>query len=594
MRSVFGKVVLAACLQISAAVVCIAAEIVSLPLHEGANSYFRDDSESGGRPGWTGQVANDLRAMTPGKLEAAKVPFTVSSDADGKSCIVLGGRKRADLPQKTLLPVNHVSGECLYLLHASAFSPAPASDKKATLPLIGKLTVNYADGSSQETRIRYCRDVNDWWSKKSYGNAICGWTQNNGSAPVSLFVSRFKLKGNPIKSISFDSSSAIGMWMIAAVSVGDNTEVKLNSGPKLPAKEYSGKTMDPEIIASLPHDGIPRNIIMIIGDGMGQGCLDASSLAAFGETGKLIMQQLPVKTRCSTHSKNFPVTDSAAAATALSGGYKTNNAVIGQTADGKKLSTVAEAAKQSGKSVGILTTDKLSGATPAAYYAHVPNRGMAEEIIASAPASAFDIMIGNSMTEKFCLSKEQQGSRNDARNILSEFNQAGYQRIASREELKNLSADKKAFGFMSFKNDDFVDTAAVAFERLNKNPKGFFMMVECSYPDGGGHYNDPDFSINGGLTTDFLVKTALEFAAKNPDTLILVTADHECGGLRVTKDEANPRKPQLLYRSMGHSALEVPFFATGPGSKSFDRKLDNVNIPKAIAELWEFKEILDR
>lgn len=347
--------------------------------------------------------------------------------------------------------------------------------------------------------------------------------------------------------------------------------------------------VDAAKLAAVPRTGTPRNIIFIIGDGMGQGVLTLASLYAHGAPGKMVLDQFPVTGLARTASANNKITDSAASGTALSSGYKTNNGMIGKTPDKKSRKSFAALALESGRTIGIMTTDALTGATPAAFLANADHRSMAEKIAADTVAGKSMILIGSA--PKPFLPKKDGGSRTDERNLISELKNAGYQEVLTPEALKRAPVGKPVYGFI--KNWDETTLlsrfAAAAFEKLNANPKGFFVMVEGHYPDKGGHANDPEKSVNGALMNDFLAKAALDFALKHPDTLIVVTADHETGGVCAMPNKANPRKPFIHYMSKGHTGVPVGVYAFGPGADRFNAVIENTDIPKTFAEFWKIK-----
>jgi alkaline phosphatase len=139
----------------------------------------------------------------------------------------------------------------------------------------------------------------------------------------------------------------------------------------------------------------PKNIVLIIGDGMGQGALKLTSLYQHRAEGRLLMEQLPVALLCTTHSASADVTDSAAAATALACGVKTDNHFLGVTSDRKRLTSYAEAARRGGRSIGLITSDAITGATPGGFYAHQESRSGYQGVASDAAASGFDVLIGN-------------------------------------------------------------------------------------------------------------------------------------------------------------------------------------------------------
>ena len=392
----------------------------------------------------------------------------------------------------------------------------------------------------------------------------------------------------PLKSIRFAAEEAV--WMIAAASIGDDVQPRAIRKSWTLVRNYPAPPpVDAAELAARPQTGTPRNIIMIIGDGMGQGAQRLASLHAHGEPGRLVMEQLPAAGLALTHSANNSVTDSAASGTALSSGYKTNNGMVGVAPDKSKRNSIAEAARDSGRSVGIITTDSLTGATPGAYLAHVEHRGMTEAIADFASKSGFDILTGSDAGP--FLPRNAGGKRGDGRDIFAELRQAGYREANDPATLSGLPAGK-VYGTV---NNWLSDTellskyAAAAFERLNANPRGFFVMVECSYPDYGGHGNNPELSTQGVLMADFLVRAALDFAGKRNDTLVVVTADHETGGISAAPNRGNPKRPFLYYTTTNHTGTPVAIFACGPGANRFAGVLDNTDIPTTLAGLWNLR-----
>ena len=347
--------------------------------------------------------------------------------------------------------------------------------------------------------------------------------------------------------------------------------------------------VDAAKLASISRSGIPRNIIFIIGDGMGQGCLTLASLYAYGAPGRMILDQFPVTGLARTASADNAVTDSAASGTALSSGYKTNNGIIGKTPDKKSRKSFATLAQASGRAIGIMTTDALTGATPASFLAHADHRSMAEKIASDMIAGKSTVLIGSN--PKPFLPEKEGGLRTDGRNLITELKAAGYQETLTPEALKSIPGNKPVYGFIKNWDDTKLLSvfAAAAFEKLNSNPEGFFIMVEGHYPDKGGHGNNPEHSVNGALMNNFLAKAALDFALAHPDTLIVVTADHETGGICTIQNKANPRKPFIHYTAKGHTGVPVGVYAFGPGADRFNGVIENTDIPRIFAELWKIK-----
>lgn len=557
-----------------------------LPLTKGANTAFADKQADDRTGGWTDQGGNDLSVLKPGQFKVSGIPFNILSDAEtaGKSCIVLGGPKRAYLPAHATIPVDGKEGKILYLLHAAAWCP-PAKAARIT----GLLLIDYADGSTDEARVRFGRDVADWQKSDAYKNAVRVWTAYNSNTQVSLFASKFTLEPKPVKSIRLVACESA--WMVVAATIGDDVKIKgIKPDLKLD-KTYTAPALDKPLPA-LNGDGMPKNVILIIGDGMGPGALQLTSLYQHKAEGRLVMEQLPVNTRCVTLSLGSNVTDSAASATALATGIKTQNSRLGMTQDKQPVISVAEAAfKQKGKSVAIMTSDALIGATPSGFYAHVPARNLAADIATFVSTCGYDILIGDAKGRPWFFGKteDNSGRREDGRDLIAEMTAAGYTFIDNQAAFDKASADKRVIGLMPKGTLDsetcLGDLTKTALARLARNDKGFFMMMECTITDYGGHGNNPELSVRGTLQVDWAVKAAVEFAAARGDTLVMVTADHETGALSARIE--NNGKLHIEYDSTSHTAIPVPFLAYGPGSKRFDRPLiDNTDVAKAVAGFW--------
>ncbi len=559
--------------------------VVPIPLGQAANTSFADEVSEDKQGGWTDQGPNDLRVIKPGRLAISGIDFEILSDeiTGGKSCIVLGGPQRDYLPKTAEIAIESTGGEkVFYLLHAGAWCPMNHD-------ILGLLKFTYDDGSVDEQPIRGGRDVMDWCQPKSGVNAVRCWTEYNGNTQVSMFVSKFPIKeGGKLKSVALESSGMV--WMVVATAIGDRKEPE-----PIPMDWKVFRKFDPPALSKplVQNQSVkpPRNIILIIGDGMGQGACDLTSLWTHGDTRRLVMQQLPIAGLCETYSLNSSVTDSAAAGTAIACGVKVNNGAIAMTPDGRKLKSVAKSAHELGKSIAIITSDPLAGATPAVFFAVQPARGQAAEIVADAAASDFEILIGNADTRGLF---KQNGAEPHQRNLQKEMEERGYTFIETPEAFAAVPESGKVVGQVGskvFKHDDAAlsKLAGTAIERLSKDPDGFFMMVESTYPDKGGHSNHPDTTVMGTIHADWVAKVAVDYATEHDDTLVICTADHETGSLMATLGLASEGGPVIFYGGTNHSGVPVPIFAFGPSAELFAGIINNVDIARNIATLWGFE-----
>lgn len=283
----------------------------------------------------------------------------------------------------------------------------------------------------------------------------------------------------------------------------------------------------------------PKYVFLFIGDGMSTAQrMVAEEFSVKTGGGGLAMNLLPYQASTRTKSSNSIITDSAAAATAIACGVKTDNGMVGVRQDGTPVESVAEVAKKSGMKVGIITTVTIVHATPAGFYAHRKRRGLSYQIALDLVASGFDYFAGGGV-----------GGRHDCRtdpeyrgNVFDLARKAGYQVVTTRDEWAALRPGSKSWTVFSSGSMDFAidsdgsqptlaELVAKGIEVLD-NEKGFFMMCEGGKVDYAGHANDAATSIRGVIALDDAVKKALEFARSHPDeTLVMVTGDHETGGM---------------------------------------------------------------
>ncbi|MBM4264292.1 MAG: alkaline phosphatase [Deltaproteobacteria bacterium] len=306
--------------------------------------------------------------------------------------------------------------------------------------------------------------------------------------------------------------------------------------------------------ARAPESSAPkaRNVILLIGDGMGFSELALARLASVGPGGKLHMDHPPYLTAMTTHALDKVVTDSAASGVAMASGEKTNNHSIGVDPDGKPLSTVLEEAKASGKSTGLVSTSRITDATPAVFAAHlnVPREAIGARWENDVPASylktGVDVMLGGGL--RHWIPKSTSGSaRADESDHLAAASKSGYRVARSRDELTAIEATSttKVLGlftpsYMSFEIDrdakrepSLAEMTAKSLEILGRNPNGFFLMVEAGLIDVAAHAWDGATLVREVIALDAAVKVAFDYAQRRNDTLVLVTADHAAGGLSI-------------------------------------------------------------
>lgn len=310
----------------------------------------------------------------------------------------------------------------------------------------------------------------------------------------------------------------------------------------------------------------PKNIILMVGDGMGLS--QVSAAIYYKEDGDPNFDRFGTVGLSKTSSGSDLITDSAAGATVFSAGIRTYNGAIGVDMDTIPVPTIVEQLSERGFGTGIVATSSIQHATPAAFYAHVKHRRMYEEISEFAPESGVDIFIGGGL--KFFT------DRKDGRNLLETMEEAGYAIITDslpagpgngKEAI--LLADNGMPTISEGRGDFLPKATALAIEKLAGGENGFFMMVEGSQIDWGGHDNKADYLIEELLDFDKAIGVALDFAKKDGETLVIVTADHETGGFTLAPDGRDYNTIKPLFSTTGHSGTMVPVFAEGPGAEEF-------------------------
>lgn len=330
----------------------------------------------------------------------------------------------------------------------------------------------------------------------------------------------------------------------------------------------------------------PKNIILLIGDGMGYAHFYAGLTANRGDLHILNMKSMGM---AKTHSANRYTTDSAAGGTAISAGVKTYNGAIGVDVNGNPVPTILEQAKGQGRATGLVSSSAITHATPASFIAHQPKRSMYEEIAADFMTGNVDVFIGGGSA---FFTK-----RKDQRNLLKELVEQGYEVKMSMKDAKSVKKGKLAVLTAPQHNPPYPERGDLlpqgtkkAIEVLNNNSEeGFFLMVEGSQIDWGGHQNDITYLVEEMLDFDRAVGEALKFAAKDGNTLVIVTSDHETGGLTLEDGDEKTGYVKVKFSSGHHTGIGVPVFAYGPGSKNFIGIYENTEIYHKMAELWDIK-----
>lgn len=312
----------------------------------------------------------------------------------------------------------------------------------------------------------------------------------------------------------------------------------------------------------------PKHVVLVIGDGMGLTQMTAARVfqgrPLFLETAQAVGLQ-------STWSTTL-VTDSAAGATAMACGVKTDNGMIGQTPDGQPCTTLMEEAIAQGRSTGIVVTSRVTHATPASFVAHVASRKDEPSIAEQMVKVPLDVLIGGG--------RDMFADRQDGQDLLSVWRKAKVTVYDGPADFLARHRRGRAVVFTAQASPKPVNTrdataplARRAFDLLDDDPEGALLLVEGSQIDWGGHGNRLDYVIAEMLDLDATVKALVE--AAGPDTLVVVTADHETGGLAILDGRISGGMPRGQFTTDHHSAVHVPVYAWGPGAAAFTGVYDN-------------------
>lgn len=326
-----------------------------------------------------------------------------------------------------------------------------------------------------------------------------------------------------------------------------------------------------------------QNVILMIGDGTG---LAQISAGLFTNKNVLNLAQFRNIGLVKTQAADDFTTDSAAGATAFSTGHKTNNRAIGVDPQGEPLQNLPELLHTNGYYSGIITTDQLTGATPAAFYAHEPERDSSNEIAAWLAKSPINLFLG--------------GGKNDFDQLgtdrIAELERAGYELVNSVEEVASSASGKVGLfisegspASMVKGRGDFLGKSAIAaFQFFENHQKPFFLMIEAAKIDSGGHANDTEMIVSEMLDFDQAIGTVMQYVDNHPGTLLIVTADHETGGVSIPQGDIAKGTVELAYHSDDHTGILVPLFAYGAGSSDFQGFMENTEVHEKILKLLSF------
>lgn len=318
----------------------------------------------------------------------------------------------------------------------------------------------------------------------------------------------------------------------------------------------------------------PKNIILLIGDGTGLAQLYSAYTA---NQGKLSVFNIPNIGLSITASANSYITDSAAGATALSAGLKTNNGAVGVDPSNKRVTLITDLLREKKYLTAIISNGDITDATPASFYGHQPTRKMMDEIALDFMTSKSDILIGGGQAHFT--------KRPDGKNLFQELSRQGYATSNNFNSIDSIKSskfivleDKAVVSKMNGRKDFLQRSLAKTLNTFSQSKQPFFIMEEAAQIDWGGHNNNIEYVITEALDFDKLIADALRFADSNRETLLIITADHETGGLSLVDGSISKGYVEASFGTGHHTAIAVPVFAYGPGADLFRGVYQNTEI----------------
>ncbi len=326
-----------------------------------------------------------------------------------------------------------------------------------------------------------------------------------------------------------------------------------------------------------------RNVILMIGDGMGPEHVKAGGYFVDGGPGMLVFEGFPYIGEVTTASADAAITDSAAAATAMATGQKVNNGVISLAlpGDGTELQTALEIASAAGKSTGLVTTTVITHATPAAFAAHTESRGNSDEIAMDYFNQTHpEVLFGGGSADLYPANTEANGYTvvTDASELLA-LDPAAVTRVSGQFGIGHLPY---VFDDQTGILPSLPQMTAVALAILERDPDGFFLLVEGGRIDHAGHANHIERNVRETAAFADAVTVARTWAEGRDDTLILVTADHETGGLVVVSGNGAGAAPTVTWSTQGHTAVNVAIYAWGNNASLISGTMDNTDLFGAL------------
>lgn len=323
-----------------------------------------------------------------------------------------------------------------------------------------------------------------------------------------------------------------------------------------------------------------KNIIFMIGDGMG---LEQISAAWVCNGGKLNLDNFTYVGLQRTYSANKLVTDSAAAGSALATGQKTNNGMIAMNPDTVAVKSLAEEAMEKGKRAGAAVTCRVTDATPAVFFSHAPSRKFMDDIAVQMTNSGLYFLSGGGT--------KYWSGREDGLDLVGQAEAMGYTYVETKEDMMAVE-EGPIIALMdeyelqpALDRGDILPSAVQKALQVLDNKKGFFLMIEGSMIDDGGHDNKAGKTMEEIFDFDRTLGLVLEWAEKDGETLVIVTADHATGGMTLLGGSIDEKKIRVNYSTTGHNGVALPVFAWGPHAEDFVGIYENAELSDKIRAL---------
>ena len=323
---------------------------------------------------------------------------------------------------------------------------------------------------------------------------------------------------------------------------------------------------------------VARNIVLLIGDGMGLEHVKAGGMYLYGAAGTLPFEQFPLHARLSTHSADNEVTDSAAAASAMATGRKVNNEVVSKAlpGSGEDLLTLLEYAKQWGLATGLVTNTPITDATPASFGAHADSRDHEDEIAA-------DYLHQTRPNVLF-------GGGHPAMTVGA-AQEAGYTVVTNQAELLQLDTESQTYVSGQFGQSyipyemaglnglpHLSEMTSTALRILDNDPQGLFLVVEGGRIDTASHNQETSRIMGEMAEFARAAQVVIDWAKEHPDTMIVVLADHETGTLQSVQNSGAGQVPEITWTSSWHTSSDVGIWVTGGGLDALPQRMDNTQI----------------